>query len=397
MATYYPKTGGGNWNTAGTWNTAAGQTTGNAPNAPLATDNIIFDVLAVGTVTVNATTCVCKTLLCQGSSNRIVFTSGQKLTVSGDITFKSGMTITGTGNLTVAQPSATTVLTADTVVFPGSLTIGLGASQIFTLADSWSITGLFTAATSSGPTINGNTLTLTGGLTINSPTTGTTKFIWAGGTWTGNNSSAVNNDIDINCTSGVFASNIRYATGTLKYITGTMTFSGTPTFNITGNCTLDLNGMQLPTLNANASSVTITLLSDFATVKLAPSNGAVLMSFTGAYTITATTVQFISNTGGSYSFTMSAGGTLVITDLFTAACPFNGSNFTWTIKSSVASTSAYLVYQGTADKCSIYNITFTDIDASGSTTLIRNYHGGTLTRTSGILNFKQQPVSVGVI
>ena len=57
-----------------------------------------------------------------------------------------------------------------------------------------------------------------------------------------------------------------------------------------------------------------------------------------------------------------------------------------TLQSVTASSAAFLNYTGTVENNKVYESIFTDIDASGSTSQIRNYNGGTLTRTTNIRN-----------
>jgi hypothetical protein len=57
-----------------------------------------------------------------------------------------------------------------------------------------------------------------------------------------------------------------------------------------------------------------------------------------------------------------------------------------TIRSTIASSDTFLTYQGTAANCKIAGMTFTDVNASGSAQALDNWYGGTLTRTTNIIN-----------
>lgn len=146
MATYYGVKGSSNWN-SGNWSTTATKDatrTGSAVT-PLATDDCILDDWTSDgggvTWTVNATSCVCKTLVCTGYAGAIAFTAAQQLAASGSVTFDGTHTISGTGTL---RFNAAGTLTMDGITFPGNLT--LGASFTLTIPENTIITGTFTVA-----------------------------------------------------------------------------------------------------------------------------------------------------------------------------------------------------------------------------------------------------------
>ena len=200
MATYYPITQGGNWSAAGTWNTAPNQHTGNAPNAPLASDDIVFDSHADHEVAIDTATCVCKTLTCQDPGNAIAFTAGQILTVSGSVTFCAGMTLTGTGTLKIA---AAATLTSNGNTFPGS--INFAYIGTITLADALTLTDLL--AISASATMAGNFNISCGSFRQDS---GTELILIAGRTLT------IANGLSLNGVDDAWATNLKSSSQTVK-------------------------------------------------------------------------------------------------------------------------------------------------------------------------------------
>jgi hypothetical protein len=241
--------GGGNWSAGATW---VGGT------APTAADDAILDATS-GAVTVDTTTCVCKTLVCTGYTALLTFTASQKLTISGSCTFAATHTLAGTGTLIIGD---TSTITSGALTFPGNLILG-GTSKTHTLGDNWAVTGNVTI--DGGCTINGNTLTLGGGLTILSAATGagTTDLIM-NGTGTLSSAATVNvlkNNLTINTAGTItLGSYFHFNTGILTYVAGTVVY-GTSIFYISGSCTLNTNGMIFFELRITGTS-TITLTSD---------------------------------------------------------------------------------------------------------------------------------------
>jgi hypothetical protein len=140
-ATYYGVRRNSNWN-SGSWSTTATKDatrTGSAVT-PTATDDCILDdwtSMGGGVVwTVNATTCVCKTLTMTGYAGDLAFTAGQTLGISGNITFANTHTLSGTGTL---QLKAAGTITMAGLTFPGSvMTVD---TATYTLAGDLNITG----------------------------------------------------------------------------------------------------------------------------------------------------------------------------------------------------------------------------------------------------------------
>lgn len=241
MANRYAKTLGGNWSTASTWSMSASTGTDNAA-VPTASDDVFFDAGSTGTVTVNTTTCVAKTVTCSNAGNTIVIDTSQKLAVSGNITLVSGMSLTGSGNLTM---HAAGTLASAGITIPGSLTFDAGVTYV--LNGNVVVTGLVTFS-GSGCILNwttNETLTCNGGATASAAvTSGTAKLIIGGGTLQSTTTTTYfTNNIDLagNITIGT---NLAFRTKTLTYVSGTIT---------TASSTLTLGTATLNTPSANMS------------------------------------------------------------------------------------------------------------------------------------------------
>lgn len=167
---------------------------------------------------------------------------------------------------------------------------------------------------------------------------------------------------------------------------GTIT-AGTATLVITGTSTITSNGVSLPCKVNLSASVTFTLVGNFVcTSTLSVTSGTVTLA--GAYNISCANF-ILGNSSGQ--FTLVSGQTFAVTNAMTVCNPVAPL----TIKSSTASSAAYLVYQGTTDNCKIALVAFTDIDASGSAQGINNWYGGTLTRTVNITNRTMADIGAG--
>jgi hypothetical protein len=156
-STLYAKSAGGNWSAAGTWSSTSSAGSDNS-GPPTASIDVIFDSGSTGNVTVDTTSCVAKTLVCQAAANSITFTSGKALAISGNITFYAGMTVSGTGNLvinaagTVTTNGVSVSITTFTIYGAVSVTLdtsgttwtnitSTNGSQTITLASNLSCSG----------------------------------------------------------------------------------------------------------------------------------------------------------------------------------------------------------------------------------------------------------------
>jgi hypothetical protein len=281
MATYYFRNAGTDWGTAANWSlTDGGGPTG---AVPLATDDVIFTNNS-GNCTVNSFNRVCRTLNFSSYTNGITMTF--QITVSGNVTLGASMGIVGASTLNI---NATATLTSNSRTWPNSLNL-LGTSTIFTLADNWVVTGSLTQnGTSNVLNNNGTTKTITlgGGLTINtSSLTGTANIIMGGtGTLSSTTSGLfLRNNLEINTAGTItFGTNFTYNTGTFTYTAGTIV-SAASTFNISVATTFVIN----------APGFTINILNATANITFSGTNGCTITTFSVRTTTAAITHTFQS-------------------------------------------------------------------------------------------------------
>lgn len=190
MATYYFRNVGTNWGDAANWSlTDGGGATGAVPTS---TDDAKFTLLS-GSVVVNTSARVCKTLDFTGYIGVITMTNG--ITISGNLTLSATMTILGASNLII---NSTSTITTNTKVWPNSITID--GTFTFTLADDLN-TGTFIIGITGNKVLNGfkvycsNLLNAVGTQAI---TTGTTDIVIntsTTGTWDGGGAIQLNIEI----------------------------------------------------------------------------------------------------------------------------------------------------------------------------------------------------------
>lgn len=199
-------------------------------------------------------------------------------------------------------------------------------------------------------------------------------------------------DLDFNSNgahTGTFTASTRTVTvaGNLTLSAGmTLSFT-TGNFSISAASTITSNGQTIPRLYLTGP-VTYTLADALSATVLYV--GATTVTMAGAFNITCTTFSIVS----AYTFKIVSGQTLTInTNLGVHASGFSAGLVSFgspTIQAVTASSTAYIVYNGTIANSYIINVKFTDIDATGGTHLY-NYQGGALTRTSGITNIVLPP------
>ncbi len=209
MATYYGINAGGNWSAGATWSTISTKdvTRVGGSTAPTNADDCILDDYS-GAVTIDATSCVSKSLNCTINGNyagTLTFTATKSLTVSGSVTVASTMTLAGTGRLTI---NATSTLTSAGLTFPGDITFS--SSTTTTLVGNLVITGTLTFPAGC---IMAGAYDITCTTFVQTSTSGQTAALVAGQTLT-------ISSIWQGCTTGFAAVNLKSATASAAtYIT----------------------------------------------------------------------------------------------------------------------------------------------------------------------------------
>ena len=184
------------------------------------------------------------------------------------ITLQSDLTLTGTltiGGATTFNLGGNSLISVNANLALSNVTFTLPANQTFKT---------FTALSTG--TINGNTLTITENIVMNSSVSGTTNIVYAGtGTWTANvDTSTINNNFTIN-TAGTLTilGTVSKSTNTITYTAGTIDDT---------NGTL-LIGLTTTATTCNISGVTwtkllvggfITLLSDINAITFGTAAGS---------------------------------------------------------------------------------------------------------------------------
>lgn len=323
MANRYWVGGNANWDgTAGTkWATTSGGAGGSA--VPTSADDVFLDNGAgTGNVTLaSGYAAVCKSITCTGYVGTLASanTTGS-LSVSGAITFVAGMTLSCTNLL---KPLTTATLTAGGKTWGGAMSVS--AATTLTLADNWTITGTLSTLASGAntTTLNGNTLYIGGGLTINASNSlaGTTLLEMNGtGTWSHVSTTAtVSNTLTINTAGTITISGNVYRAGTnsLIYTAGTVDWTGS-TLNLgttSGTQTINLNGLTINNLTFTSGNATYTISNNFTV------GGTFLVNYAGAanLTINSSTISCAGsftingaaaiNIGGTTNFTLTGTGT----------------------------------------------------------------------------------------
>lgn len=379
---YFRNTGNTATNLASNWSlTDGGGATGLVPTS---LDDAYFTSNSGNCIP--STGFVCKILIFSGvgaGNYSNIFTITNAITVSGNVTLSSTMTITGTQYITI---NATATLTSNGKTWTGGF--GLTNPITVTLADNWVITGNINITTGA-IVINGNQITLNGGMTCGgspAPTlSGTTTLVFGNGTFSGAGGNGVSNNITINSAGsvsvGTSGSPFILNGGTFTYTAGTIT-----------QAYLTLNGAAFTfnTSGMNFNAITTGGFTSPSTITLA-----------SIWNVTSYTVGFSSASNQNLTFAGTAGfniGTLIsnqanktitlvsgvtynintsITSLFGTSANHNK------IISSIGGIKSILTLkQGATQDLSF--VDFTDIDGltNGQKTICT--YKGVLTNTSGI-------------
>ncbi len=318
---------GGNWNATTTWVGGV---------VPLITDTVDFTATS-GDLTINvASQCVGIDF-----TNYIgTLTVNTTLRINGDINFGSGGYTVAGGSTTFIGANGT--ITSNGVVWTGNFGF-IGSGITFSLADDLTVNGNINMNANSsfinGFTIYAKSSWLHTGGNLN----GTTNLVFNGtGIW--NHTTAfyigLNTTIDTIGTITLGA-NVRYQTGVLTYIAGTVVTAGS-TLIIGGACILNTSGMTWNNITLTAS-VTITLTSILiveGTLSIAGSSFATSACHVkGNLTITGNTgtggIIIINGTGNQTW----SGANRVRTDL-----QINKPSGTLTVSGAVSFSSSTLTY-----------------------------------------------------
>jgi len=379
----------GDWRTAGSWAEGSGY--------PVAGDTVIFGAGFTGTITISQAE-ACAVLNLTGNGGTLAF-GAQSLTITANISLGGTITAT-TGGIIMTGVDTSRIITSNGVTFPGLLT-STNAKTVTLKGNLILGKGLVISA-SSATVINktdvgdGDTLTINDAtasvLTLGTALSGTTNIVIAGTgcVWSGSNN--LSNNLTFNCTSATISGRVKYIAGTLTYTAGTITTTSS-TLDITGACTLDTDRgatkITLNNLTISLGTYTITLSSNLTGTGMLKAGGGNSPTFSGAFDISFYEFSLASSvSSGATVFTFPAGRTFTITNSLAitsiqAAIP---ETLLCTLKSSSTSNPFYLNYTGTLANCKVFGTTFTDVDASGSSIPIYNWYGGTLTRTTNIIN-----------
>ena len=142
-------------------------------------------------------------------------------------------------------------------------------------------------------------------------------------------------------------------------------------------------------------TTTLTLVGDVDCTDIILNAATITMA--GAYNITTNT---ISTPGVAVVWKLVAGQTLTITDAiyltYATSVAVPPLTFAKTIQSTVASTATYVNYTGTDANQNVILTTWTDVDASGGST-IYSYQSGTLTRVVNVKTFNPPNAGGGFI
>jgi len=293
--------GGGNWNSNSTWSPSTG--------FPASSDTVKATGSS-GALTVNVAS-ACKLLDFTGYTNTL--TMSNTITCGGSVTLASGMTITGINDLRLG---ANCTIKSNGKIFSGGMQLINGAITV-TLADDWTILGTLTKTITTGDGIlNGNTLTIGGGLTVSNRILGTTNLIMNGtGTWTSNTNCNLGCNLTFNTIGTITISGTVFlgtsTSITLTYIAGIIITTGS-TLQLGRTHVLNTGGMtwnNVSMVNQNGFGTSTTLNSDLNIAGNLVCFGSI---FNGAFNVNVggnVTTDPTFNTTGTATIIMNGTGT----------------------------------------------------------------------------------------
>lgn len=278
--------GGGNWSAGGTWVGSV---------APTAADDVTLTVTG-GQVTVDgtdATTCVCRSLVCTGYTNTLTIASGKQLNIgdgtAGACTFVAGMTFAPNSASTLNFKSTTTgnnITSAGKTL--GNITFD-GVGGAWTLQDALAVN-------------NGSTITLTNGsLDTNSKNIGASN-----GTGNPNSFSSSNSNtrsLTLGTTSFFIGNSSTTSSWNISTSTGMTLSAASSTIGFvlsTGIGTFSGGGLTYGTLtnatNLTTGNITINQANTFATATLQAGPG---VSSSYIFSANQTVTGTLTGTGNS--------------------------------------------------------------------------------------------------
>lgn len=307
--------GGGasaNWNA--TANTNWGSASGLQDNSsvPASTDDVTFDGAGTaGNTSSTISAAITILLLNITSGYTATMTHNAALTVAGNVTLGANYTIAGTTALTV---SAASTITSNGKTWINDLIFD--GANTKTLVGNLSVTGKLFVQPSSATVINRTTtetLSISGGANFASYVSGTATLVYKGGTFTGTSYNTLSNSVtfDGNITIGNLYG---FGGGTLKYLSGTVTFVSGIYFN--NNITVDTVGMSWGGVFSNGG--TYTLLSNFSAVTLGQ-NGNSFWNTSNGSTVTVSSQLWSQGGTGGFNGTAKfflTGGTIYTTQTY---------------------------------------------------------------------------------
>ena len=347
------------------WNTAANWSLGTVPTV---SDGHVTTFDATSPSCSMGGSRSCNNIDFTGYTNTLTM-STNTLAVAGNITLDTGMIISGTGRI---EATATGSITSNGFSWPNDFRFSGGVLTTKTLIGDLTINGALLVA---GGLINKTTseiLIANNGQTISGSCQGSADIYLKAGTWTATTgNSIIQNNLFLDGGSITISGTVYYGTGTLRYLGGTITTTGS-TLRIEIDCTINTSGMVWGTVFVT-SSLTLTIDSTLSTDILIPQ----ISTFSGSYGWVCNTFQQLSAT--SQTVTLKNGITYTINTLFDCKYARVGSIILFT--SDHASNKANLVLQpGATCQCLA---SFTRINNTGRP--IRTFNG-TVTDCVGVVS-----------
>lgn len=375
--------GGGtntNWNASPTtnWAASSGDTTRVA--APTISDDVTFDGVGTNANTasvVSAGQNIISLTFTSGYTNTITINTGVVLqTNAGNFTDNTAHSwvVNGTGSLVLIGACT---INSGGKTFPGPVQFSTASTK--TLSVDWTITGTLT--NSSTTVLNGNILTIGGGLTTSAALlSGTTKLVFNGtGTLVTGGAPGVTNNIDINTAGTITMGNpFNFATGTLRLVAvGTLVSANGLT--VAGTCTLDIAGATWALVTFSVTG-TITV-SSLITATVITINTGVAVTFAGTFGFTTDTLNINSAANNTQTFVNS------VTYTINTALTANRASFAnpVTVTSNDGTLRANIILLNASSTCNVVWISFTRINAAGGRPIVTS--NGTVTDSINVASY----------